>query len=260
MLIKKVIYKKEKKQFIEDLDREVTISKAKKYYIEDVNKDYHTEHGTINKEDLKKTKNKTNINNDNFYIIDASFIDTFKKLKKFAQTISIKDIGSIIAETGIGKDSVVIDAGTGSAALAIYLARFCKVVYSYDINEKHLEQAKQNIIFTETKNIIIKNENIETAKLPKSIADLVVLDLPEPFRAIKNVKKTLKLGGFIVTYSPCITQTMQTNKTLEKEGFFIIRNFENIQRDWIVKEKKVRPETKNNIHTAFLTIARKIEE
>lgn len=281
MPIKKVIYKKERRQFVEDLDRDVTISKAKKYYVEDVNKDYHTEHGVIKKEDLrkqlnndiineknknnkintkiKKINNKINVNNDEYYIIDASFIDTFKKLRKLAQTINVKDIGAIIAETGIGKESIVFDAGTGSAALAIYLARICKTVYSYEINEKHLEQARQNIIFSETKNIIIKNENIETAKLPEAIADLIVLDLPEPFRAIKNVKRALKLGGFLVTYNPCITQTMQTNEALEKEGFLIIKNFENIQRDWIVKGRKVRPQTEENIHTAFLTIARKIE-
>ena len=50
----KVLFKKGKKAFVKDLNREVTISKQRFYYILDDNKDFITEDGKIDKKELKK--------------------------------------------------------------------------------------------------------------------------------------------------------------------------------------------------------------
>ena len=48
-----------------------------------------------------------------------------------------KEIGMIIIQTGISKESTIIEAGTGSGALTCSLAKHAKHVYTYDIVEEH---------------------------------------------------------------------------------------------------------------------------
>ena len=59
----------------------------------------------------------------------------------------------IAAETGIGKDSVVLDAGSGSGALALYLANIAKKVVTCEVKEEHYEIVRQNIEFMGFNNI-----------------------------------------------------------------------------------------------------------
>ena len=56
----------------------------------------------------------------------------YRRLKRGPQVVLPKDIGMIIAYTGVGKESVCVDAGTGSGWLAISLARIAKEVTTYD--------------------------------------------------------------------------------------------------------------------------------
>ena len=49
-----------------------------------------------------------------------------------------KDIGIILANTDINKNSIVLDAGSGCGVTTIFLAKFVKKVYSYDIRKDFL--------------------------------------------------------------------------------------------------------------------------
>jgi tRNA (adenine57-N1/adenine58-N1)-methyltransferase catalytic subunit len=254
----KILIRKGKKQFIEDLDREVTTVKEKRFYIGDLSRDFSTQYGTIKKADLKKTGTVRSSQNKDFSIFDASFIDHYKRMKRLPQIIPLKDIGFIIAKTGIGPESVVVEGGTGSGALAIMLARLCKKVYSYEIEKKHLEVAEQNIKELGIKNITIKNKSMYD-KIDEKNADLICLDLPAPWKALDNVKKALKTGGFIVSYSPTIVQTADfVNALTEMPEFLHLSTVEVIERQWEVEKRKVRPRSKTIIHSGFLTVGRKI--
>src|SRR3989338_7188584 len=98
---------------------------GRKFFARDLDEDVHTQHGFIKNEDLKKSKEgdtlKSNTGKE-FFIFNPSFIDLYRKIKRDAQIIPLKDIGLIVAETGIGKETKVLDAGSGSGALACFLA------------------------------------------------------------------------------------------------------------------------------------------
>ncbi len=96
----KIIIRKGKKQFFEDLDREVTIVKEKTFYVGDLTKDFDTQYGKIKKADLKKSGSITSATKKDFRIFDASFIDDYMRIKRAPQIIPLKDIGFIIASTG----------------------------------------------------------------------------------------------------------------------------------------------------------------
>ena len=254
----KILIRKGKKQYFEDLDKEVTIIKEKQFYIKDTSRDFSTQHGSIKKTDLKKTGNIKSSKNKDFQIFDASFIDIYKRIKRLPQIIPLKDIGFIIAKTGIGKNSIVVEGGSGSGALALMLAKYCKRVYSYEIEKKHLDVAIENAKYLDIKNITFKNKSMYQ-KLGIKNADLVCLDLPAPWEALPPASDALKPGGFIVSYSPTIIQTTDFVNHLRKESSFVhLKTVEVIEREWEVDKRKVRPKSKSTIHSGFLSLGRKI--
>ena len=98
-----------------------------------------------------------------------------------------------------------------------------------------------------TKGISEKNVNVFT------------LDIPDPWNALETAANSLKPGGFLISYSPSIPQVMDMVNTTRSQGIFVhIKTVENIQREWEIDGRKVRPVTTQNVHTGFLSFFRKI--
>ncbi len=240
--------------------REHTVVKGTQYYVTDTSKDYQTKYGIIPKTELKKTsgssvKSKTG---KEYQIIESQYIDEYKRLRKLPQTIPLKDLGFIAAEVGLDKNSVVVDAGLGSGASAIYFANQCKKLTSYEIRDDHIKVAKENIHKIGVKNITVKKKDI-TKGIDEKNVDLVMLDLPEPWEVIEHAAKSLRVGGFLVNYSPSIIQTSDFVKVLAKENKFLcLKTVEILERKWEVDGRKVRPKSIEVGHSGFITFARKI--
>jgi tRNA (adenine57-N1/adenine58-N1)-methyltransferase catalytic subunit len=255
-MIKRLLVRKAKKVQVDD--RIVIVADDKMYFVENLDKDFHCSDGVFSKDDLKNSNMiiKSNTNKE-FFIIDADFIDSFKGIKKLAQTIPLKDLGFILAETGLNKNSVVVDAGAGSGASACFLARHVKRVYSYDINQSNLNQAKNNAEYFEIKNIIFKIADVYT-KIPNKNVDLILLDLPEPWNAVDSAFRALKPGGFLIVYCPQITQSQELVNTASQSNFLHLKTVEIVERDWKIEGQIVRPRSLSTIHSGFITVMRKI--
>ena len=245
---------------MQKIKKVLTTKQGKKFYIKDLTKDFHNQYGFIKKRDLKKKDGsvlKTNTKKE-LTIFSPSFIDLYKKIKRGAQIIPLKDIGLIIAETGIDKNSKIIDAGSGSGALACFLAHLCKEVVTYDIRKDFIKIVEKNIEFLDLKNIKIKNKDVYN-KIDEKDADLIMLDLPEPWKAINAAKKALKIGGFLVSYSPSVPQTMDfINEVNKSKNFAHVKTSEIIEREWEVEERKVRPKSRGIGHSGLISFCRRI--
>ncbi len=220
----------------------------------------HTQFGLIKSKELKKKDGSKLLTNtkEEFTIFTPYFIDIYKKIKRDAQIISLKDIGQIIAETGINNKSKVIDAGSGSGALACFLANIAKEVVTYDIRNDFIKIVEENKKLLNLKNLKIKNKDIYD-KIDEKNADLIVLDLPEPWKALDSAKTALKIGGFLVSYSPSIPQTIDFVNIVNKNKNFIhIKTIELIEREWQIEERRVRPKTRQLGHTGFLSFSRRV--
>lgn len=242
--------------------KKVLITKqGKKFYVKNLDEDLHTEYGFIKKEELKKAKEGDSLISNTkkeFFVFNPYFIDLYRKIKRDAQIIPLKDIGLIIAETGINKSSRVLDAGSGSGALACFLASIAKEVITYEIREDFVEIVKSNVDFLGFKNLKIKNKNIYNEIDDKNI-DVIILDLPEPWNAIENCSKALKPGGFLVSYSPSVPQVADfVNAIRKNENFVYLKTIEIVEREWEVEERRVRPKSKGLGHSGFLSFARKV--
>ncbi len=183
----------------------------------------------------------------------------YKKLKRGPQVILPKDIGIILAYTGVNRESICVDAGTGSGWLAVSLAMIAKKVSTYEIREDFTKIAEKNIQLLQLNNITLKNKDV-TKKIDEKDVDIFTLDMPNAEKALKNVKKALKINGIVAAYIPHMEQVVKFSNTLKKLNFKEVHVVECILRDILVREEGMRPTTKGIWHTAYLIFARKAEE
>jgi tRNA (adenine57-N1/adenine58-N1)-methyltransferase len=192
-----------------------------------------------------------------------------KRLKRISQIIYPKDVGQILVLADIFEGAKVLEAGTGSGALTLYLIRAVgekgKVV-SIDEREDMLENAKKNIEefyqkkIDEIKNLILKKENL--AKIKEKNFDRAILDLPNPWDYLKKIKEILKDGAILACWLPTVLQVFNILETVEKnfsEDFELEGIFETLQREWQKRKIALRPKDRMVAHTGFLVIFRKLK-
>lgn len=228
--------------------------KGNRYYWSDG--DLHTFLGLIKEDEIKNAagKIKSHLNKE-FLIFDANFTDKFEKLKRGPAIINTKDVGYIITNTGIHRNSKILEAGTGSGFLTAHLARITPNVISYEKNPDFLNIAKTNFK-TLGLDVNLKQKDIYEGIDEKNL-DLIILDLAEPWNVLDHAKKALRNGQFLVCYLPTISQVIELVK--KSEGNFLLEKVSEIlEREWHVEGLKVRPKSQMIAHTAFLVFLRNI--
>jgi tRNA (adenine57-N1/adenine58-N1)-methyltransferase len=234
----------------------------KNYLVKVGNEKFHTEFGIIDLSELLKKKFGGKIKSHSgkeFMIVKPTLTDVLmKKAKRLPQIVTPHDASLILANTGIATDSLIIDAGSGSGFLSIFLAYYCSKgkVITYERNKRFAEVAKHNIKLVGLKNIRIKEKDILNGIDEKNV-DLITLDMKDAEKVIKNSYKALKIGGWAMVYSPYIEQVKGIVDEFEKAGFTNIKTIENIKREWQVSEF-TRPHTLGVMHTGWLTFGRKM--
>lgn len=226
--------------------------------------DMHTQFGFVKKEDIKKASPgkvlETN-KGKKLTVLDASFIDKYERIKRSAQIIPAKDIGFIIAETGLESNWKIVDAGSGSGAAACFFAHLTPKgkVYTYDIRDDHLKIVNENIKFLGLKNITAKKHDIYKG-IPQKKLNMIMLDVPEPWNVIEHAASALLPGGFLVSYSPTIPQTSDFVEAVKKEKqLTYIKTVEIGEREWDFIGRKIRPKTHQRIgHSGFISFVRKV--
>src|SRR3989344_5864475 len=103
-----------------------------------------------------------------------------------------KDIGLIMAKTGINKDSEIVDAGGGSGSLCLSLANICKKITVYETHPEHHKVVQKNITLSGLNNVTLKHDDIYKGIKEKEL-DLITLDLPEPWQVVRDAE----ISGFL---------------------------------------------------------------
>lgn len=183
--------------------------------------------------------------------------DFFRHAKRTGAPMMPKDIGMIIAYTGLNKNDVVLDAGTGSGILTMYLGSIAKRVVTYEVNEEFMKVAAKNVQSADLDNVELRCGNIvDEIKNIDEKFDVITLDTQNTKDVIPNVKNVLYPGGFIATYSPFFEQTKEIRDALDAEGFDEVMTMEFTEREISFSSRGTRPSTSKVGHTGFITIAR----
>jgi tRNA (adenine57-N1/adenine58-N1)-methyltransferase len=233
--------------------------KTKEYFVMS-GEELHTDLGVIKLDELKSKTFGDTISSHlgvEFIIRKPRAPDFFAHAKRSGAPMMPKDIGVIISNTGLCSTDCVLDAGTGSGILAIYLGMIAKKVVSYEIREEFLGLARKNIVLAGLTNIELRQGDIveEIQKLDEKF-DVVTLDTIAAAQVIPHAPRVLFPGGFLAVYSPFFEQAKEVRDAIEKTNFTEVRTVENIEREISFTDRGTRPSTARVGHTGFITIAR----
>ena len=198
-----------------------------------------------------------------FWVLVPSVMDKMLGLKRKAQVILPRDAAHIILQCGIEAGQTVCEAGVGSGSLTMALATAVAPtgkVISYDLRQDFLDHAKMNLEMAGLAQYVTLRLKDITTGIDERELDAVVLDIPNPWAAVAHAWTALKVGGYLCSYSPLISQVEQTVKEIRLHPFIECVTLENIQREMVVGERGTRPSFDMLGHTGYLTFARKVLE
>ena len=154
----------------------------------------------------------------------------------------------------------VVEAGLGSGALTTALLRAVGEkgrVHSYEINAEVLPKARSNVqsVIPDTSCWQVTVGDVAEG-IADAAVDRVILDLPEPWRAVDAVAAALQTGGILLSFLPTILQVQQLTLALQDDGRFArIATAETLLRGWNVTQRSVRPAHRMVAHSGFITTA-----
>jgi tRNA (adenine57-N1/adenine58-N1)-methyltransferase len=194
--------------------------------------------------------------------------DFVLKMPRAAQVLYPKDIGAILVHADVAPGSRVLEAGTGSGALTMALARAVGpggCVISYDMREDHHATAARNVdafFGARPAWVDLRLGDVRTAAAAVAGAgtppfDRAILDLPEPWGVLPEVTDALRPGGILCSYLPTTNQTREAVLAMERSGYLQVDTFEVLVRHWHVTDRSVRPDHRMVAHTGFITTGRR---
>ena len=195
-------------------------------------------------------------------VVKPGMADFIRIMPRVATVVYPKDIGAIITYGDIFPGARVLEAGSGSGALTIALARAVGErgrIFTYDIREDMTARAQQNLaaIVPEHSHVTFKSGDVYEA-IPETDLDRIVLDLPEPWQVVPHAVDALVPGGVVTCFLPTVLQVHELVGALEDVNTFgMIETTEIFMRTWAVRGRSVRPDHRMIGHTGFITTARK---
>lgn len=192
--------------------------------------------------------------------------DFILKMKRGAQVVYPKDLGPILVYADIAPGMTVLEAGTGSGALTMALARAVGPtgrVVTVEQRDDHASHARKTLErwFGE----IPEHVEMKIGDVAEEVAGLgperVVLDLPEPWHTVRAAAVHQPPGSILCAYVPTVPQVQTLVETArDTTAFAEIEVKEFIVRDWNVEGRSVRPSHSMVGHTGFLIFMRRVAD
>lgn len=178
--------------------------------------------------------------------------DFFTYGKRSGAPMLPKDIGLVIAYTGMNHNDDVLDAGTGSGIAAIYFGGVAKSVKTYEVRPEFSTLAKKNITDAKLANVEAIAADFLAAE---GTFDVVHLDMQIQPEHVAHAYSLLRPGGYLACYTPFLEQ-MAIVVDAASEKFAEVHTHELIEREMTRSKRGTRPST-SVCHSGYVTIARK---
>jgi len=163
-----------------------------------------------------------------------------------------KDIGHVIASTGMNKKDDVLDAGTGSGIAAIYFGGVAGTVTTYEHRPDFAKLAASNIEDAGLDNVRVIPADFLSAD---GEYDVVHLDMTLTGEHVQHAGRMLRPGGYLACYTPFLEHMFVVMDSMD--GIFPdITSYELIERIMTRTKRGTRPST-SVCHSGYITIGRK---
>lgn len=197
-----------------------------------------------------------------FFLLQPSLGDLLLDLPRSTQILYPKDIGFILVTTGIGPGKKVVEAGTGSGSMTIAAAYAVGPdgrVVSYEVRPDMQNLAKKNLERVGlSARVDFKLRDIQEG-FDETDADVLFLDVPNPWDYISRARAALKPGGFLCSLVPTFNQVEDILRSLRQNSFAFVEVCEILLRYFKPEPSRLRPTDRMVAHTGFLIFGRRIE-
>lgn len=196
------------------------------------------------------------------YILRPLLIDILESYKRVTQVIYPKDIGFMIAISGVGPGSRVLEGGVGTGFLTTYLAHLVGDegrVYAYELRREFLEIAKRNL----SKSGLLHRVVLKYGDIRKDVTednlDVAFLDIPDPWNALDMLYKVLKPSAPAIAFVPTANQVIKLIDKLRNDKRFVdVKVFDIQLREYNTDPEALRPKPIYVVHTGFIIFFRKV--
>jgi tRNA (adenine57-N1/adenine58-N1)-methyltransferase len=199
-------------------------------------------------------------------LLSPRLADFILRMKRGAQVIYPKDLGPLLFYADIGPGMTVLEAGTGSGALTMGLARAVGPtgrVVTVEQRDDHAAHARKTL--ERWFGDVPGHVEMRIGDVAEEVAGLqperIVLDLPEPWHAVAAAAEHQPTGGVLCSYLPTVPQVQTlVEMARDTKAFAEIEVKEFMMRDWNVKGRSVRPSHSMIGHTGFLIFMRRVAD
>lgn len=235
--------------------RVLLVGKERKYFILTGAGSFSTDRGVINLDEVANATPGQVITTHTGYefrVIVPKATDFFEHARRCGAPMLPRDIGLVIAFTGMNRADRVLDAGTGSGIASIYFGGVASEIVTYETRSEFAEIARENIREAGLENVSVVNGDVLSAE---GEYDIVHYDMTIGPEHVRHAFDLLRPGGFLACYTPFIEYLCIVMDTAEPL-FSEIRASECIEREMTRSKRGTRPSTRIG-HSGYLTIARK---
>ena len=197
------------------------------------------------------------------FLIEPTIHDFIMKSERRTQIVYPKDLGFIAARTGLRNGSKVLEVGTGSGALATFMASIVKPdghIYSFDINPEFMDIARRNLEKSGMSPYVTLHQHDPHQGVNIRDADVAIVDLGDPWTVLAQVHDALKGSGAFVAICPTMNQIEKTATELKRSGYTDVDCVELMIRNMEAREGMTRPSMRMIGHTTYLVFARKVQK
>jgi tRNA (adenine57-N1/adenine58-N1)-methyltransferase len=199
-----------------------------------------------------------------YVMLQPSTMDLVMKVSRATQILYPKDIGYLLLRLNIHSGMRVVEAGTGSGAMTLALARMVQpggTVYTYEERAEHQDNARKNIERAGLSEYVEFRERDIRGGFDERDADALFLDVREPWLFLAQAHAALKPGGFFGSFVPTTNQVSEMLGEFDRLMDWVeIEVTELLQRKFKVNADRLRPEDRMIGHTGFLVSARAVPQ
>ncbi len=198
-----------------------------------------------------------------FLLLEPSTFDLIQSIPRITQIIYPKDAGYIVLKLNLMPGKRVVEAGTGSGALTLVMARAVMPsgkVYSYEVRPEMLRFAQRTLEMAGVLDYVELKERDIAQGFDERDVDALFLDLRTPWEYLAQAREALKPGGFFGALVPTANQVISLLEGLENHGFADVEVEELLLRSYRAVHERLRPDDRMVAHTGYLIFARKAEK
>jgi tRNA (adenine57-N1/adenine58-N1)-methyltransferase len=235
--------------------RILLVGEERKYFLRAGNGTFSTDRGIIRLDEIVDAEPGDVVRSHNgseFTILLPKAPDFFEFAKRSGAPMLPRDIGLVIAYTGMNRDDIVLDAGTGTGIAAIYFGGIADKVTTCEVRPDFARIAEANIRDAGLANVEVLASDVLDIR---GSYDIVHFDMTITPEHVRHAHSVLKPGGYLACYTPFLEYLFGVMDEAEPL-FSELKSVECIEREMSRTKRGTRPSTRVG-HTGYLTIARK---